>query len=150
MQSFNLIFLLFCVGNSNNLLFFCAFNLEVLVPANIWKFCLLFCADIQIWIQSFNEKSYFSAAKLAVLLCVQLGGSGSGEEVVKDLRSVFITLMSDPSAPMKTRAAAASALGDCCFLVSCQGNTLTLQHSAPIKTRLASTLDNCCFLGFFP
>ena len=64
------------------------------------------------------SKSFISAAKLAVLLCIQLGGSGSGEEVIKDLRSVFITLMSDPSAPMKTRASAASALGDCCFLVN--------------------------------
>merc|ERR1719444_87637 len=59
-----------------------------------------------------------AASGLAVLLCIQLGGSPTSEDVIKDLQSVFITLMSDPSAPMKSRAAAASALGDCCFLVS--------------------------------
>ena len=37
---------------------------------------------------------------------------------MKDLKSVLLTLVSDPSAPMKTRAAVASALGDCTFLVS--------------------------------
>ena len=60
-----------------------------------------------------NEQ--ITAARLAVLLCLQL----SNEEILKDLKSVFVTLMMDPSAPMKTRAAAASALGDCAFLV-CQ------------------------------
>ena len=46
------------------------------------------------------------------------GGSETSEDVIKDLQSVFVTIMTDPSAPMKSRAAAASALGDCCFLVS--------------------------------
>ena len=38
------------------------------------------------------------------------------ESVLKDLQSVFITLLSDPAAPLKSRAAIASALGDCAFL----------------------------------
>lgn len=59
-----------------------------------------------------------NAARVAVLLCIQLGGSQTSEDVIKDLKSIFITTMSDPSAPLKARAAAASALGDCAFLVS--------------------------------
>ena len=55
-----------------------------------------------------------AASKLAVLLCVQLGGESpdDAENVMKDLQSVFVTLLSDPSAPLKARAAAASAVGD--------------------------------------
>jgi len=61
-----------------------------------------------------------AASKLAVLLCVQLGGESpdDAENVMKDLQSVFVTLLSDPSAPLKARAAAASAVGDCAFLSS--------------------------------
>lgn len=55
-----------------------------------------------------------AAARLSILLCVQLGS----EDIMKDLKSVLTTLMLDPAAPMKTRAAVASALGDCTFLVS--------------------------------
>ena len=42
--------------------------------------------------------------------------SPDAESVLKDLQSVLITLLSDPAAPLKSRAAAASALGDCAFL----------------------------------
>lgn len=59
-----------------------------------------------------------AAANLAVLICVQMGGSTSAEEVVKDLRSTFITTVLDPSAPLKARSAAAAALGNCCFLAA--------------------------------
>lgn len=61
-----------------------------------------------------------AATKLAVLLCVQVGGESpeDAENVMKDLKSVFVTLLSDPSAPLKSRASAASALGDCTFLSS--------------------------------
>lgn len=100
--------------------------LESMCTAFLKKFIPDFVEDRRMTLTDIAERSMkkgksaeqVTAAKLAVLLCVQLGGSGSGEEVIKDLRSVFITLMSDPSAPMKTRAAAASALGDCCFLAS--------------------------------
>jgi len=100
--------------------------LESLCTAFLKKFIPEFVEDRRMTFTDIVERSLkkgknaeqITAAKLAVLLCIQVGGSGAGEEVIKDLRSLFITLMSDPSAPMKTRASAASALGDCCFLVS--------------------------------
>lgn len=98
--------------------------IESMCTAFIKKFIPEFVEDRRMTITDIAERALkkgkggeqMAAAKLAVLLCIQLGGSIVSEEVVKDLKSVFITLMLDPSAAPKSRAAAASALGDCCFL----------------------------------
>jgi len=100
--------------------------LESMCTAFIKKFIPDFVDNQRMTLTDIVERSMkkgktaeqIAASRLAVLLCIQLGGSPTSEDVIKDLQSVFITLMSDPSAPMKSRAAAASALGDCCFLVS--------------------------------
>lgn len=100
--------------------------LEAMCTAFMKKFIPDFVEDRRMTITDIVERALkkgkvveqIAAARLAVLLCVQLGGSPSGEDVMKDLRSVFVTVMLDPAAPMKSRAAAASSLGDCSFLVS--------------------------------
>ena len=61
------------------------------------------------------------------------------EDVMKDLKSVLLTLVSDPSAPMKTRAAVASALGDCTFLVS-QVSHIQLRSTKVDLIQLRSTI----------
>lgn len=100
--------------------------LESMCTAFNKKFIPEFVEDRRMTITDIVEKALkrgkcaeqVAAAKLAVLFCVQLGGSPDAESVLKDLQSVFITLLSDPAAPLKSRAAVASALGDCAFLVS--------------------------------
>jgi len=100
--------------------------LESMCTAFLKKFIPDFVEDRRMTLTDLVERALkkgksceqIAAARLAVLICIQLGGSPSGEEVIKDLKSVFVTLMSDPSAGMKIRASAAAALGDCTFLVS--------------------------------
>jgi hypothetical protein len=56
-----------------------------------------------------------SASKLATQLCIQLGGS---EDFFQDLKSMFMTILNDLSAPLTTRKAVASTIGLCSFLAS--------------------------------
>jgi hypothetical protein len=56
------------------------------------------------------------AANCCILLCLGLGPSSSSEEVYKLLKTTFQTVMMDASANPAARAAAANALGSCCFL----------------------------------
>ena len=85
--------------------------LEAMCTAFNKKFIPEFVEDRRMTITDIVEKALkrgkyaeqVAASKLAVLLCVQLGGHPDAENVMKDLKSVFVTLLSDPSAPLKAR-----------------------------------------------
>ena len=92
----------------------CTAFLKKFIPDFVEDRRMTFTDIIERALKKGKNAEQIAAARLAVLLCIQLGS----EDVMKDLKSVLITLMMDPAAPMKTRAAVASALGDCTFLVS--------------------------------
>ena len=85
--------------------------LESMCTAFNKKFIPEFVEDRRMTITDIVEKALkrgkcaeqIAASKLAVLLCVQFGGGSSAdaENVMKDLKSVFVTLLSDPAAPLK-------------------------------------------------
>ncbi|XP_066555224.1 interferon-related developmental regulator 2 [Amia ocellicauda] len=57
-----------------------------------------------------------AAARVSVLLCVQLGGGPEGEEGFKTLRPALCTVLSDSCASMAARHSCATALGMCCYV----------------------------------
>lgn len=92
----------------------CTAFLKKIIPDFVEDRRMTFTDIIERALKKGKNAEQMAAARLAVLLCIQMGS----EDVMKDLKSVLLTLVSDPAAPMKTRAAVASALGDCTFLVS--------------------------------
>lgn len=57
-----------------------------------------------------------SACNLCVLLCLQLEDVDDVQEVLKDLKSIFITLLHDASVAPAARSAVAHAIATTCFL----------------------------------
>nr|CAG4638639.1 EOG090X0ARF [Cyclestheria hislopi] len=62
-----------------------------------------------------------AAAKLAVLLCLQLGSVSESEMIYKEYKSTLLTVTSDHSMPLSVRAECATTVGLCSFLA---GNDL--------------------------
>lgn len=67
-----------------------------------------------------------SACNLAVLLCLQLDGVDTIQEVYGDLKSLLITVLHDASASPGARASVALALATVCFLASEEGELETI------------------------
>nr|CAG4652053.1 EOG090X0ARF [Triops cancriformis] len=59
-----------------------------------------------------------AAAKLGVLLCLQLGAIGEAETVYAESRPILNQLALDPTAPLAARAQCCATLGLSCFLAS--------------------------------
>jgi hypothetical protein len=57
-----------------------------------------------------------SACNLCVLLCLQLDAVDYVQEVFKDLKSIFVTILNDASAAPSARSAVAYAFATTCFL----------------------------------
>uniref|UniRef100_A0A8C3IRJ2 Interferon related developmental regulator 1 n=1 Tax=Chrysemys picta bellii TaxID=8478 RepID=A0A8C3IRJ2_CHRPI len=64
----------------------------------------------------FDEQS--AAARLACLLCVQLGSGIESEEILKTLGPVLKKIICDGTASIQARQASATCLGVCCFIVT--------------------------------
>uniref|UniRef100_A0A452GV86 Interferon-related developmental regulator 1 n=1 Tax=Gopherus agassizii TaxID=38772 RepID=A0A452GV86_9SAUR len=59
-----------------------------------------------------------AAARLACLLCVQLGSGIESEEILKTLGPVLKKIICDGTASIQARQACATCLGVCCFIVT--------------------------------
>ncbi|XP_005310672.1 interferon-related developmental regulator 1 isoform X1 [Chrysemys picta bellii] len=59
-----------------------------------------------------------AAARLACLLCVQLGSGIESEEILKTLGPVLKKIICDGTASIQARQASATCLGVCCFIVT--------------------------------
>nr|CAG4644185.1 EOG090X0ARF [Lepidurus arcticus] len=59
-----------------------------------------------------------AAAKLGVLLCLQLGAIGEAESVYRECKPILTQIALDPTAPLPARAQCCTALGLSCFLAS--------------------------------
>ncbi len=100
--------------------------LESMCTAFLKKYLPDFVEDRRVTITDIVEKAVkrgkpaeqIAASRLAVIALLQLGGSEASEDFVKDLKPAMITLMLDPAASCKSRAAAASAVGDLNFLAT--------------------------------
>ena len=57
-----------------------------------------------------------SACNLCVLICLQLEAVDDVQEVLKDLKSIFVTMLNDASVAPAARCAVANAFATTCFL----------------------------------
>jgi len=88
------------------------------------KFVPEFVDNQKLTIQDAIEKSLkkgkgaerVAAANLVTSLCIQL--RGEADDLYRDIKPIFVTLMTDNSAALQARIAIANNLGDICFLAA--------------------------------